>query len=134
MPSAKSGKADNAVSPTEPEKALEADSADPGEVEKIKAQQRKNQSGKYGAVKLKPYKAPKTPEEKKKKKNWIEIQLFDKKKKPMAGEPYRVILPDGETAAEGSLDEKGFARVDGIDPGTCKVSFPRRDQSCWKKK
>ena len=134
MPSPKSGKAGSAVSPTDPEKALEADSADPGEVEKVKAEQRKNQKGKYGAVKMKPHKPPQTPEEMKKKKSWIEIEAFDNKKKPMVGEPYKVILPDGQTAAEGSLNEKGYARVEGIEPGSCKVSFPRRDQSSWKNK
>jgi hypothetical protein len=31
------------------------------------------------------------------------------------------------------LDSEGRARVDGIDPGTCKVSFPDRDAKDWKK-
>ena len=134
MPEAKSGKAGSVVPPAGPAVALEADKADPGEVEKIKAEQRKTKTGKYGSVKLKPYKPPETPEEEKKKYSWIEIELFDDKDKPMAGDPYKIILPDGETAAEGTLDEKGFARVDGIEPGTCTVSFPKRDKSCWQKK
>jgi hypothetical protein len=48
------------------------------------------------------------------------------------GEPYRVTLPDGTTVADGTLDEKGYARVENIDPGTCKVTFPNRDKSAWK--
>lgn len=134
MPSPKSGKAGTAVTPAEPKEALEADTADPGEVEKVKAEQRQAKKGKYGAAKTKPHKPPQTAEEKQKKKSWIEIEAKDNKQKPMAGEPYKVILPDGQTAAEGTLDEKGFARVEGIEPGNCKVSFPRRDKSAWKKK
>lgn len=134
MPSPKDGTAGSAVTPANPKAAQEADKADPGEVEKVKAEQRKSQTGKYGTAKLKPKKPPKDDEEKKKKKSWIEIELRDDKGKPMAGEPYRVTLPDGETVAEGTLDEKGFARVDGIDPGTCKVTFPKRHKTCWKKK
>ena len=51
---------------------------------------------------------------------------------PVPGEVYRVTLPDGKVA-EGTLDEKGFARVEGIDPGTCKVTFPNLDQEAWEK-
>jgi hypothetical protein len=134
MPSPKSGSAGSAVSPAAPKEALEADQADPGDVEKIKAQQRQAKQGKYGAAKTKPHHPPETAEEKKKKKSWIEIELKDHKQNPMVGEPYKVILPDGETAAEGTLDEKGFARVEGIEPGKCNISFPRRDKSVWMKK
>lgn len=133
MPSPKNGTAGSAVSPADPAEAKEADKADPGEVEKVKAEQRQAQSGKYGSAKTKPHKPPATKEEKAQKKSWIEIELLDKKGKPVPGEPYRVVLPDGETAAEGTLNEKGFARVDGIEPGTCKVIFPERDKNDWKK-
>ncbi len=134
MPSPKDGKAGAAVSPAEPKEAKEADMADPGEVEKIKAEQRKTQTGKYGSVQIKPNKPPKTKEEKAKKKSWIEIELKNKKDRPVPGEPYRITLPDGQTVAEGTLDEKGFARVEGIDPGTCKVTFPNLEKQAWKPK
>ena len=41
-------------------------------------------------------------------------------------------LPDGETVAQGSLDEKGWARVDGIDEGSCKVTFLDLDKDAWE--
>ncbi|HZN44856.1 MAG TPA: hypothetical protein VFB56_05980, partial [Nitrospiraceae bacterium] len=73
-------------------------------------------------------------EESKQKKSWIEIELADEKNKPVPGEKYRITLPDGTVVAEGALDTKGFARVDGIDPGTCKVTFPNLDKDAWKPK
>ncbi|MEY2429493.1 MAG: hypothetical protein QOJ40_2378 [Verrucomicrobiota bacterium] len=129
----KSGTAGSAVSPSPPKAAEDADVADPGEVEKIKAEQRKAQTGKYGSVQVKPHKPPETKEEKEKKKSWIEIEMVDEDKQPIPGVNYKITLPDGETVAEGTLDEKGFARVEGFEPGTCKVSFPGLDQDAWEK-
>lgn len=134
MPSPKSGKAGSAVEPAEPKDAVEADKADPGEVEKIKAEQRQTKTGKYGSVPGKPHKPGQEDSGSEKKKSWIEIELVDKQGKPVPGEPYKVTLPDGETFAEGTLDEKGYARVDGIEPGTCKVTFPRLEKQAWKAK
>jgi type VI secretion system secreted protein VgrG len=68
------------------------------------------------------------------KKHWIEIELEDEDGNPIPGEPYSITLPDGSTVADGTLDEKGTARVDHIDAGTCKVTFPRLDQEAWKSK
>lgn len=129
----KSGKAGSIVEPAEPNAAEEADKADPGEVEKVKAEQRQTQSGKYGSEKLKPYKPPQTKEEKEQKKSWIEIEMVDEEDQPVPGLAYRITLPDGETVAEGTLDPKGFARVEGIEPGTCKITFPDLDQEAWEK-
>jgi type VI secretion system secreted protein VgrG len=131
----KSGTAGSPVSPADPNAAEEADQADPGEVEKIKAEQRKTQTGKYGTVQVKPYKppGPSETEPEKEKKSWIEIKLVDEQNDPVPGEPYSITLPDGETVASGTLDEKGFARIDGIDPGTCNIAFPQRDKEAWAK-
>ncbi len=74
-----------------------------------------------------------TDEEEKEKKSWIEIELVDEEGNPVPGERYKVILPDGQTVAEGTLDEKGFARISGIDPGTCKITFPNLDKDAWEK-
>ena len=52
----------------------------------------------------------------------------------MPGEEYQIILPDGSTVASGTLDAKGKARVEGIDSGTCKVTFPNQDKSAWEPK
>ena len=133
MASPKSGSAGSAVTPADPKAAQDADKADPGEVEKVKATQEQTQSGKYGSEQTQPYKPPQTPEEKQKKKSWIEIELVDEESNPVPGEAYRITLPDGETVAEGTLDEKGLARLEGIDSGTCKITFPELDKDAWEK-
>jgi hypothetical protein len=137
-----SGSAGSLVAPAAPSAAQDADKADPGEMAQVKAEQIQQQKGKYGSVKLTPHnsssaaaasssEAPETQ----KKKHWIEIKLADEAGKPVPGEPYQVILPDGTTAASGTLDENGFARVDDIeDAGSCKVIFPNRDKKSWKGK
>jgi len=130
MPSAKDGKACTVIAPMTPKVAEAADVADPGEVEKVKAEQRKTKSGKYGSVETQGAK-PLTQEEKEKKVSWIEIKLVDEEGEPVPGELYRITLPDG-SVVEGTLDAQGFARVDGLDPGSCKVTFPRLDERSWK--
>lgn len=65
--------------------------------------------------------------------SWVEIELFDQKNRPVAHQRYRVVPPGaGAKPVEGFLDEKGFARVAGIDPGTCKITFPDLDAASWK--
>src|ERR1043166_7877152 len=130
MPSPKSGTAGSAVAPTARVEGREADQADPGEVEKVKAEQIRTQTGKYGSAKSKGRKPgdDSSEENKDQKKSRVETELVEKKTKPVPGEPYRVTLPDGEKVVTGTLDEKGFARVEDIDPGTCKVTFPRLDR------
>ena len=62
--------------------------------------------------------------------HWIEIELVDDDGKPIANEPYLIELPDG-TQRTGRKDGSGLARVDGIDPGTAKVSFPNLDKTTY---
>ena len=134
-----SGQACSLVSPSAAKTAQEADKADPGQMMELKQQQMKTGTGKYAPVQFTPHKpqaggSSGAGSQSKQQTHWIEIKLVDTDNKPVPGEAYRIILPDGQTAAEGTLDEKGFARVDGIDPGTCKVTFPNLDKSVWKPK
>ncbi len=132
MPSPKSGTAGSLVAPAAVTVAEEADVADPGEVEKVKAEQRKTQAGKYGSVELKPHQPPQTKEEMEKKQSWVEVELVGEDNKPLAGVRFRITLPDN-TVAEGTLNEQGVARVEGIEPGSCKITFPELDQDAWEK-
>jgi type VI secretion system secreted protein VgrG len=119
------------VSPVAPAAADIADNADPGSLETSYKNQRAAMSPAEQAAADAPSHDP-TSEENKKKKSWIEIELVDEDKKPVPGERYRITLPDGTTIASGTLDAKGRARVDGIDPGTCKITFPDLDKTVWR--
>jgi hypothetical protein len=64
--------------------------------------------------------------------HWIEIELHTTAGEPMAGARYRIAKPDG-TIQEGTLDGSGRARIDGLEKGTCQVSFPDIDESLWRR-
>ncbi|WP_437716162.1 hypothetical protein WMF45_06960 [Sorangium sp. So ce448] len=63
---------------------------------------------------------------------WIEIRLLGEDDRPIPYERYRVELPDG-SIREGSLDDEGRARLDGIEAGACLVTFPALDQEAWER-
>jgi type VI secretion system secreted protein VgrG len=132
MPSPKSGSAGSIVAPADPTEADDADSADPGEVEEIKAEQKQKQAGKYGSTPVKPYKPPSEDEPEEEKTSWVEIALVDEDDQPVSGEKYEITLPDGRVA-KGTTDQNGVARVEGIDPGSCQVTFPNLDKDAWEK-
>ncbi len=130
----KSGNAGSPVSPAAPDTAEDADIADPGKMAEIKAEQLEKKEGKYGSTPVKPHKPP-TEEEKEEKKeelSWIEIEMVGEDDEPIPGEKYKITLPD-DSVAEGTLDEKGAARVEGFEKGTCKVCFPDLDKEAWEK-
>ncbi|MBL8239997.1 MAG: type VI secretion system tip protein VgrG [Bryobacterales bacterium] len=60
--------------------------------------------------------------------HFIEIEVKDEDNLPVPGEYFEVLTPEG-TLASGTTDEKGFARVDGIQPGQATVRFPNRDKT-----
>lgn len=63
-------------------------------------------------------------------KTWIELSLVAKGGGPIAHEPFRMILSDG-SALPGSLDERGFARVENLEDGVCDITFPRIHAPEW---
>jgi hypothetical protein len=126
---AMSGTAGSAVAPTAPEAAFDADEADPGTVAEAKAQQAGTGQGKYGQQPIKPLTAEDAEDPDK---TWIEIELADEEGNPVPGERYEIVGPDGETVARGTLDANGYARVEGLDPGQCTVTFPELDEEAWE--
>ncbi|GJQ30603.1 MAG: hypothetical protein HBSAPP03_24870 [Phycisphaerae bacterium] len=135
MASAESVKMGSLVAPAEPDEAADADVADPGEVEKVKLEQREAGTGKYGSTNIDPAAAEEAASESSdpdEPPTWIEIELLDDDDQPIAGEVYRVTTPDGKVRS-GTLNDKGFARVEGVKKGQCKVTFPRLDEAAWRK-
>lgn len=65
--------------------------------------------------------------------DWIGIALTERDGSPVAGEPFRVELADGRYIT-GKLDTLGKIRIEGVEPGSCTVSFPERDGKEWKKR
>ncbi len=128
----KDGKPGSIVAPAAPAEVTEADEADPGEVAEIKADQTEKGEGKYGSTPAPAFKPKSTDDEDDEEKTFIEIELLDEADQPVAGESYEITLPDGSVTT-GTLDEKGFARVDGIDPGDCQITFPNLDKEAWEK-
>lgn len=65
---------------------------------------------------------------------WLEISLVDNgdPPQPVAGAKYVVELEDG-TVIEGYLDDAGKTRIEGIQEGTAKVSFPDFEDGSWDK-
>lgn len=61
---------------------------------------------------------------------WLAIELKDAEGRPVPHARYVVTLPDGSTR-EGTLNKNGHARVDGVNPGQCQVSFPELEEQSW---
>ncbi len=66
----------------------------------------------------------------KKKLTWVALRLVDGDKRAVAGERYRVVLPDGSTV-EGATNSAGEAWFEEIHPGDCRISFPNLDAREW---
>ncbi len=126
----KSGKAISAVEPAKPEEVFDADDADAGKVEEVKAEQIQKKKGKYGKQKVKPFKPKEDDDDTET--SWVECEMVDEADNPCAGIAYEIKLPDGSVAT-GTLDNNGFVRIDGCEPGQCEFGFPDLDRDAWEK-
>jgi hypothetical protein len=129
--SPEAGKQVTLVPPTAPAEALDAATAELGSATEVQREAGERSSAEYASVQIKPFKPPETQAEKEKKTAWIEVEMVGEDDKPIPGVRYRVTLPDG-TVDEGTLGSNGLVRVDGFEPGTCKISFPELDEEAWK--
>jgi hypothetical protein len=64
---------------------------------------------------------------------WIEIEIVDEAGDAIVGEPISVVDPAGARKPL-TTNEQGLARLEGIDPGACEISFPRIDGREWARK
>lgn len=63
--------------------------------------------------------------------HYIEVELKDEDNLPVPGERFEVLTPEG-TRVSGVTDEKGYAKVDGVQPGEAKVYWTGRDKTVVK--
>ena len=61
---------------------------------------------------------------------FVALEMKDEDGEPLAHARYVVELPDG-SKREGRLNANGYARIDGVNPGQCKVTFPDYDEAAW---
>ena len=119
------------VSPQSPKAAVEADKADPGESDEFKKTLLAKKSSSNNSLASDAPTHNSESEENKEKTHFIEIEFTNEAGEPLAGEVYQITLPDGVTLATGTTDEKGKARISGIDAGSCKITFPNLDAEAW---
>ncbi len=55
---------------------------------------------------------------------WIGIELLDTKKRPVAHAEF-IVTPPNHDPVKGNLDAFGKARIEGVDPGSCIIEFPK---------
>ena len=128
-----SGKAGSIVKPSAPDAVVEADDAKPGQIAELpETPSRQRAQAQLAEIVAPPFKPPSEQEAEDEELSWIEIELVDENDEPIPGERYEVELPDGRKAS-GSLDNNGFARVEGFEAGSCKVTFPNLDKEAWER-
>lgn len=118
-----------------PAAALEASTADPGGAKTYSGSAHTGNTYQRGASLARgsgggggnpppagPTHNPDSPENQQKT-HWVGIVLKDRLGNPIPGQAYHVVLPNGDIV-EGTLDDQGKAKIEHIDPGECKVTFP----------
>ena len=120
------------VAPAPPEEAKEADNANPGEVEEVKAAQKESKTGKYGSTPAQGFTPPPANSAEAQEGHWLEVELKDDDGNPVPGEAFEAKMPDGRLY-KGTLDRNGFARVEGVPAGQAEVRFPNMDDEAWEK-
>ncbi|MDX2132076.1 MAG: hypothetical protein SFY69_08490 [Planctomycetota bacterium] len=127
MASKESTEMGSAVAPAAPAEAQPAADATTGEVSTLQGTARELAAAALTSVQTQVIQGRRDPE----KTGWIELRLTDQKDNPIPGETWEITCPAG-TVFRGTTDEKGVARVEGIDEGSCTVSFPRLDAEAWE--
>lgn len=126
----KTGSSGTLVAPAAPTEALEADTADPGQVEEAKSTQRGTKKGKYGSLgaiqmgAIQGLERAMNP-------TWIGVEVKDNDGNPVPG--LRFEVRSGENVVGGgTTDPEGKGRVEGLAAGTYKIAFPTLDEAVWE--
>ena len=73
----------------------------------------------------KPVVTPSQARPPEKEKDWIEVKILFEDGTAFDGDCV-IVLPDGRKT-DGAPNDAGVVRIDGLDPGSCKLSFPSLD-------
>jgi hypothetical protein len=65
-----------------------------------------------------------------KKKSWIEVRFLDASGEPISPGRYRIELPN-KSIQEGTISSAGIIHLEGIDPGSCRISFLDLEDAEW---
>ena len=106
--------------------------ANPGGVSTVTAPGHSSGQGSYGSVRVGDGTSG-TSSNESRRKVWISIELRDDTGRPVADQPYEIKVPGEASPRTGTLNQKGRARLDGIDEGQCEVCFPQIDGREWSK-
>lgn len=100
-------------------------------------------TGSLGLFRLRPWSPAAPPDEPlplplpkakppapKKELSWVEIHFQNESGEPISGQRYRLELPD-KSVREGLVPKGGVLRLDGIDPGSCRLSMVELDAADW---
>lgn len=113
MPDPKDGQAGTPVEPAEARDPEPADEADPGKIAEARAEQLQAKTGKYGAQKVTPYKAPTADEQQKEAKKAEQKKKKKEKAKSQA---------DEEISEEAAEEEARFEQVAVIQESAVTVT------------
>jgi type VI secretion system secreted protein VgrG len=106
--------------------AYEADKADPGEMAKIKAEQRAKKKGKYGRTKVDPSGGEEPPPGK----TWYEFKLISDDGQPIKDEKTKVVLSAGGPQQQ-TTNPDGVVRVETDEGVSADAQYPDRKDVEW---
>jgi hypothetical protein len=132
MASPKSRQQVSVKAPAAPTVAIDAINADPGAAAQAAAEQREGQQAQMDSSTVAAASEQQRENGETQQLTWISIDLKDKQGRPVPNEAYKVKVSDG-TYREGSLDAQGYAKVEGIPPGQCEITFPRLHKTEWRR-
>ncbi|MCP4248479.1 MAG: type VI secretion system tip protein VgrG, partial [bacterium] len=119
-----------ATSPAKPEDPAQADSSKPGKDTRYDGAEEMAEAEPLEEV---PGQEFEPAEEEEVVTSWIEIELVDEADRPVAGEYFEILAPDGKTLYKGSLDANGQAHRTVRGQGECQISFPNLDMEAWER-
>jgi hypothetical protein len=64
--------------------------------------------------------------------SWIEVRFLDQQDEPVPAGRFRIELPD-KSVQEGTISSGGLLHLEGIDPGSCRISLLDLEKAEWSR-